>query len=185
MAGGWGGAFVGVSRLDVHEPILTAILAVVVLLFKLVNCGALKIHRCPSMSGPVVSIAYDCSNTGTSMVRGRVARPLRRGVGNVPKVHSLSDIDRRKRYHVAIRFRLSISLRATTGSMHSGISHTRHCLPHSYSPPAMSGTSTSTAPVLVMTVRDSDHSLLRLDRVTSLAMGRRLRAVSSMDDMSV
>lgn len=164
---------------------LTAMLAVVVLLFKLVNCAALKMHRCPSMSGPVVSIAYDCPKTGTRIVRGRVARPLRRGVGKVPNVHSLSDADRRKRYHVAMRFRLSISLRATTGSIHSGMSHTRHCLPHSYSPPAISGTSTSTDPVLVMTVRDGAHSLLRLDRVTSLAIGRRLRAVPSIDDMSV
>lgn len=181
----WCRHLVGVSRLDVHHPMLTAMLAVVVLLFKFVKCGCLNIHRCPSMSGPVVSIDYSCPKTGTSIVRGRVARPLRRGVGNVPNVHSLSDIDRRKRDHVAMRFRLSISLRATTGSIHSGISHTRHCLPHSYSPPAMSGTSTSTVPVLVITLRDSGHSLLRLDRVTSLAIGRRLRAVSSMDDISV
>lgn len=181
----WADHLVGVSRLDVHQPMLSAMLAVVVLLFKFVKCDCLNMHRCPSISGPVVSMSYSCPNTGTSIVRGRVARPLRRGVGNVPNVHSLSDIDRRKRYHVAMRFRLSISLRATTGSIHSGMSHTRHCLPHSYSPPAMSGTSTSTVPVLVMTLRDREHSLLRLDRVTSLAMGRRLRAVTSMDDMSV
>lgn len=173
------------SRLDVQQPMLSAMLALVVLLFNFVNCGCLNMHRCPSMSGPVVSMSYSCPNTGTSIVRGRVARPLRRGVGNVPNVHSLSDIDRRNSSHVAMRFRLSISLRATTGSMHSGISHTRHFLPHSYSPPAISGTSTSTVPVLVITLRDSGHSLLRLDRVTSLAMGRRLRAVSSIDDMDV
>lgn len=182
---GWQDGVTGVSRVDVGEPMLSAIVAVVLLLFKVVNCGFLKIHRFPDISGPVVSIGMACPKTGTRMVVGRVARPLRRGVGNVPNVHSLDDIDDRKDYHVAMRFRLSISLRATTGSIHSGISHTRHCLPHSYSPPAMSGTSTSTAPVVRVNVQDDGHSLVRLDRVTRLAIGRQLRAVPGIDNISV
>lgn len=114
----------------VSEPIFSTMVSVIVIVIKVVNLAVLPMSRCPRVAPPMIGVDTSCPNTDTLAISRTMTAPVRRRVGNAPKVLCVRSGDSgSKNFSTAIAFSMSTSPSLTTIRVRGHIGLTRSHLP--------------------------------------------------------
>lgn len=171
----------------VSEPMFSTIVSVLVIVINVVNLAVLPVSRCPRVAPPMIGVDTSCPNTDTLAMSRTMTAPVRRRLGNAPKVLCVRSGDSgSKNFSTAIAFSVSTSPSLTTMRVRGHVGLTRSHLPTRIvrGNVSMRGRTTDRLLALYLASASPGFSRVCLDGFTALGMLSLVHHVPNMKHIS-
>jgi HAE1 family hydrophobic/amphiphilic exporter-1 len=169
-----------VSRVAVHRPVLTIMVALIVVILGLTALFRLPVDLMPDTSFPTLTISTSYANTGPEIIEELITRPVEEAMGAVPGVEEIYSTSSEGSSRVRLSFAWGTDLDAATNDVRDRLDRVVPRLPADADRPRLSKFDAASMPVMTLgasgafdlqTLRQiiDDQVVYRLERVGGVA----------------
>lgn len=169
-----------IARFSVHRPVLTIMVALIVMILGLQAFMRLPIDLMPDITYPTVSITTTYENAGPEEVEELITRPLEEALSAVPGVEELTSVSAEGTSQVRISFAWGTDLDAATNDVRDRLDRAIARLPDEASRPLLRKFDLASFPILILGASSSldplemrriidDQIKYRIERIPGVA----------------
>jgi HAE1 family hydrophobic/amphiphilic exporter-1 len=150
------------SRVAVSRPVLTVMVALVVLILGGVSLSRLPIDLMPDITYPTLSVSTEYENASPEEVEELITRPIEEAMSAVPGVEEVTSVSAEGRSNVRVSFSWGTNLDAAADDIRDRLDRILNRLPDDAERPRLRKFDLAAFPILILGVSsDLDPILLR------------------------
>ena len=174
------------SRIFIERPIMTALIALAIVLFGTLAFRALPVAALPSVDYPTIQVNALLPGASPETMASGVATPLERQFSTIAGISSMSSINATGSTSITVQFTLDRNIDAAAQDVQAAISAAGGLLPSSMPrPPTYQKVNPAEQPVLMVTLDSPTLPLYSLDEYADTLLAQRISMVSGVSRVQV
>lgn len=171
--------------LSIRRPVLAMVLSIAILLFGLIGLRDLGIREFPAVDSPVITVSTNYRGAAANVIESQITEPLEESINGVAGITNLTSVSREGRSTVTVEFDLGTDLETAANDVRDRVSRAMRNLPPDVDPPAVSKANDDEPPIVQVTVRSDQRSLLELSRLADELFAERLQTIPQVSQISI
>jgi len=139
-----------ISRFSIQRPILTTMIALIVVILGGVSLSRLPIDLMPDITYPTLSVSATYENASPEEVEELVTRPIEEAMSAVPGVEEVSSVSSEGSSRVRVAFSWGTNLDAATDDVRDRLDRVLSRLPEDVERPSLRKFDPASFPILIM-----------------------------------
>jgi multidrug efflux pump len=176
---------VSLSSVSIRRPVLAVVLSLAILLFGGIGLSNLGVREYPSVDPPVISVSTNYRGASAEVVESQITEPLEAAVNSVEGIRTLTSVSRDGRSTIQVEFELGEDLERAANDVRDRVFRTLGQLPPDVDPPSVAKADSDSPPIVMLTVRSDQRSLLELSRLADEIFVERLQTIPGVSRIDV
>jgi len=176
---------VSLSSISIRRPVLAIVLSLAILLFGGIGLSNLGVREYPSVDPPVISVSTNYRGANAEVVESQITEPLEAAVNSVDGIRTLTSVSRDGRSTIQVEFELGEDLERAANDVRDRVFRTLGQLPPDVDPPSVAKADSDSPPIVMLTVRSDQRSLLELSRLADEIFVERLQTIPGVSRIDV
>ena len=173
------------SSISIRRPVLAIVLSLAILLFGGIGLSNLGVREYPSVDPPVISVSTNYRGANAEVVESQITEPLEAAVNSVDGIRTLTSVSRDGRSTIQVEFELGEDLERAANDVRDRVFRTLGQLPPDVDPPSVAKADSDSPPIVMLTVRSDERSLLELSRLADEIFVERLQTIPGVSRIDV
>ncbi len=173
------------SSISIRRPVLAIVLSLAILLFGGIGLSNLGVREYPSVDPPVISVSTNYRGASAEVVESQITEPLEAAVNSVEGIRTLTSVSRDGRSTIQVEFELGEDLERAANDVRDRVFRTLGQLPPDVDPPSVAKADSDSPPIVMLTVRSDQRSLLELSRLADEIFVERLQTSPGVSRIDV
>ncbi|MGB5658795.1 MAG: efflux RND transporter permease subunit [Thermoanaerobaculia bacterium] len=173
------------SSISIRRPVLAIVLSLAILLFGGIGLSNLGVREYPSVDPPVISVSTNYRGASAEVVESQITEPLEAAVNSVEGIRTLTSVSRDGRSTLQVEFQLGEDLERAANDVRDRVFRTLGQLPPDVDPPSVAKADSDSPPIVMLTVRSDQRSLLELSRLADEIFVERLQTIPGVSRIDV
>lgn len=173
------------SAVCIRRPVLTIVLASIVVLFGIIGFTSLGVREYPNVDPAIISVSTSYTGANADVIESQITERLEEAVSSVPGIRTISSVSREGRSTITIEFELEVDLETAANDVRDKVAGAVGNLPPDADPPVVSKADADASPIIVMNVSSGNRSLLDLSDIASRVLKERLQTIPGVSDVRV
>ena len=173
------------SSISIRRPVLAIVLSLAILLFGFIGLSNLGVREYPSVDPPVISVSTNYRGASAEVVESQITEPLEAAVNSVEGIRTLTSVSRDGRSTLQVEFELGEDLERAANDVRDRVFRTLGQLPPDVDPPSVAKADSDSPPIVMLTVRSDQRSLLELSRLADEVFVERLQTIPGVSRIDV
>ena len=161
------------SSVSINRPVLTSVMAIVILLFGFVGLTFLGVREFPS------------PGANSDVIETQITEPLEQSINGIPGVRSLTSSSSQGRSNITVEFELSVDMETAANDVRDKVSQAARQLPRDCDPPTVSKADADASPIMFLTIESKKKSLLEISEVAELTIKEQLQTISGVSAVMI
>ena len=117
------------SSVSINRPVLSTVMAIVILLFGFVGLTFLGIREFPSVDPPIISVDTQYPGANSDVIETQITEPLEQSINGIQGIRSLTSISRQGGSHITVEFELTVDMETAANDVRDKVSQAMRMLP--------------------------------------------------------
>jgi multidrug efflux pump len=173
------------SSVSINRPVLSTVMAIVILLFGVVGLTFLGVREFPSVDPPIISVDTDYPGANSDVIETQITEPLEQSINGIQGIRSLTSISHQGGSHITVEFQLSVNMETAANDVRDKVSQAMRMLPRDCDPPTVAKADADANPIMFVTVESKKRSLLELSEIAELTLKEQLQTISGVSAVGI
>jgi multidrug efflux pump len=173
------------SSVSINRPVLSTVMAIVILLFGFVGLTFLGVREFPSVDPPIISVDTDYPGANSDVIETQITEPLEQSINGIQGIRSLTSISHQGGSHITVEFELTVNMETAANDVRDKVSQAMRMLPRDCDPPTVAKADADANPIMFVTVESKKRSLLELSEIAELTLKEQLQTVSGVSAVGI
>ncbi|MDR1730090.1 MAG: efflux RND transporter permease subunit [Prevotellaceae bacterium] len=174
-----------IAELSIKRPVLSTVATIIILVFGAIGYVYLGVREFPSVDTPIITVNTTYTGANADVIENQITEPLEQQINGIAGVRSLSSRSQQGRSVITVEFELNVNLETAANDVRDKVSRAQRYLPRDCDPPIVSKQDADAAPIMQITVRSRNRSLLEVSEIASLTVKERLQSISDVSSAEV
>ena len=171
--------------LSIRRPVLALVMSIAVVLFGVIGFRSLGVREFPAVDSPVISVSTNYRGAAADVIESQITEPLEESINGVAGIRNLTSVSREGRSTVTVEFELGVDLENAANDVRDRVSRAMRNLPADVDPPTVSKSNDDEPPIIQVTVRSDQRSLLELSRLADDVFVERLQTIPQVSQVDI
>ena len=171
--------------LSIRRPVLALVLAITIVLFGVLGLRSLGVREYPSVDSPTISVQANYRGASADVIESQITEPLEDSVNGVAGIRNLTSVSREGRSTLTVEFDLGTDLETAANDVRDRVSRATRNLPPDVDPPTISKANSDEPPIVQLTIRSDQRSLLELSRLADELFVERLQTIPEVSQVDI
>jgi multidrug efflux pump len=173
------------SSVSISRPVLSTVMAIVILLFGVVGLTFLGVREFPSVDPPIISVDTDYPGANSDVIETQITEPLEQSINGIQGIRSLTSISHQGGSHITVEFQLTVNMETAANDVRDKVSQAMRMLPRDCDPPTVAKADADANPIMFVTVESKKRSLLELSEIAELTLKEQLQTISGVSAVGI
>lgn len=173
------------SSIFINRPVLTTVVAILIVLFGIIGFSFLGVREFPSVDPPVVTVTTNYIGANADIMESQVTEVLEENLNGIEGIRSLSSISADGRSSITVEFELSVNMETAANDVRDRVSASIRRLPPDIDPPIVQKSDANAFPIISMTISSPNRSLLELTDIAQNLFKERLQTISGVSAVNI
>jgi multidrug efflux pump len=173
------------SSVSINRPVLSTVMAIIILLFGFVGLTFLGVREFPSVDPPIISVDTDYPGANSDVIETQITEPLEQSINGIQGIRSLTSISHQGGSHITVEFELTVNMETAANDVRDKVSQAMRMLPRDVDPPTVAKADADANPIMFVTVESKKRSLLELSEIAELTLKEQLQTVSGVSAVGI
>ncbi|RZB34984.1 MAG: hypothetical protein SRB1_00752 [Desulfobacteraceae bacterium Eth-SRB1] len=173
-----------ISRFSIRRPVLTVMVALIVIIVGTVSLSRLSIDLMPDITYPTLSISTNYENAGPEEVEELITRPVEEAMSAVPGVEEVTSVSAEGRSSVRVSFTWDTDLDAAANDIRDRLDRLIPRLPEDADRPMLRKFDLASFPILIMGV-SSNLDPIQIRRIIDNQVKNRIERIPGVASLSI
>ena len=171
--------------LSIRRPVLAVVLSIGIVLFGYLGLQSLGVREYPSVDSPTITVQTNYRGASADVIESQITEPLEESVNGVAGIRNLTSVSREGRSTLTVEFDLETDLETAANDVRDRVSRSVRNLPPDVDPPSISKANDDEPPIVQVTVRSDQRSLLELSRLADDLFVERLQTIPGVSRVDI
>jgi hydrophobe/amphiphile efflux-1 (HAE1) family protein len=173
------------SDLSIRRPVLTIVLAIIIVLIGGISYVTLGVREYPSVDPPVVTITTNYIGANADIIESQVTEPIEETVNSVEGIRTISSISTDGRSTISVTFYPEIDLNDAANDIRDKVSQAIRIIPPDAEPPIVSKADANSDAILSITVQSDRRTLPELTQIGDRVFKDRLQTIPGVSSIRI
>ncbi|MDO9634073.1 MAG: efflux RND transporter permease subunit [Paludibacter sp.] len=173
------------SELSIRRPVLATVIVLVILLMGVIGYTYMGVREYPNVDNPIINVYVSYPGANAEIIEKQITEPLEQNINGIPGIRSLSSRSRQGSSSITVEFELSVDLETAANDVRDKVSRAQHYLPRDCDPPTVSKADADANPIIQITIRSEQRSLLELTEITELTVKEQLQTIQNVSAVEI
>lgn len=173
------------SAVCIRRPVLTIVLATVIVLFGVIGFTSLGVREYPNVDPAIISVNTGYAGANADVIESQITERLEDAISSVPGIRSISSTSRDGRSSISIEFNLEVDLETAANDVRDKVSGAIGNLPPDADPPVVSKADADANPIVVLNISSSARNLLQLSELADRTFKERLQTINGVSEVRI
>jgi multidrug efflux pump len=173
------------SSVSISRPVLSTVMAIVILLFGFVGLTFLGIREFPSVDPPIISVDTQYPGANSDVIETQITEPLEQSINGIQGIRSLTSISHQGGSHITVEFELTVDMETAANDVRDKVSQAMRMLPRDCDPPTVAKADADATPIMFVTVESKKRSLLEISEIAELTLKEQLQTISGVSAVGI
>jgi multidrug efflux pump len=173
------------SSVSINRPVLSTVMAIVILLFGFVGLTFLGVREFPSVDPPIISVDTDYPGANSDVIETQITEPLEQSITGIQGIRSLTSISHQGGSHITVEFELTVNMETAANDVRDKVSQAMRMLPRDCDPPTVAKADADASPIMFVTVESKKRSLLEISEIAELTLKEQLQTISGVSAVGI
>jgi multidrug efflux pump len=173
------------SSVSINRPVLSTVMAIVILLFGIVGLTFLGVREFPSVDPPIISVDTEYPGANSDVIETQITEPLEQSINGIQGIRSLTSISHQGGSHITVEFQLTVNMETAANDVRDKVSQAMRMLPRDCDPPTVAKADADANPIMFVTVESKKRSLLELSEIAELTLKEQLQTISGVSAVAI
>jgi multidrug efflux pump len=110
------------SSISIKRPVLSTVMAIVILLFGVVGLTFLGIREFPSVDPTIISVSTSYPGANSDVIETQITEPLEQSINGIPGVRSLTSVSSQGSSRITVEFELTVDMETAANDVRDKVS---------------------------------------------------------------
>ena len=168
------------SSTSIKRPVLATVFSLVIMLFGIIGMTYLGVREFPSVDPPVISVSTSYPGANSDVIETQITEPLEQSINGIPGIRTLTSRSSQGRSSISVEFELTVDMDNAANDVRDKVSQAQRYLPRDCDPPTVSKADADASPIMMISVKSRQRSLLELSEIAELTLKEQLQTVSGV-----
>ena len=173
------------SELSIRRPVLATVIVLVILLMGVIGYTYMGVREYPNVDNPIINVYVGYPGANAEIIEKQITEPLEQNINGIPGIRSLSSRSRQGSSSITVEFELSVDLETAANDVRDKVARAQHYLPQDCDPPTVSKADADANPIIQITIRSEQRSLLELTEITELTVKEQLQTIQNVSAVEI
>ncbi|MGE5318108.1 MAG: efflux RND transporter permease subunit, partial [Chloroflexota bacterium] len=173
------------SSISIKRPVLATVMSVVIVLFGGIGLLSTGVREYPSVDPPIITISTSYIGANADVVESQITEPLEESVNGIAGIRSLTSVSRDGRSTIRVEFDLEVNLETAANDVRDKVSRSIANLPQDVDPPIVSKADADASPIIFLSIRSEQRSLLELSEIAERLFKERLQTIPGVSEIAI
>ena len=173
------------SSLSIERPVLSTVMAIMIVLFGAIGFFFLGVREYPSVNPPVISVATNYTGANADVIDSQITEPLEEQINGIQGIRTLTSVSREGRSTVTVEFDLGADLERAANDVRDRVSRAQGQLPPDVDPPTVSKSDADAQPIVFLNISSSYRNLLELTELADNRFKERLQTIEGVSRVDI
>ena len=150
------------------------------MLFGIIGMTYLGVREFPSVDPPVISVSTSYPGANSDVIETQITEPLEQSINGIPGIRTLTSRSSQGRSSISVEFELTVDMDNAANDVRDKVSQAQRYLPRDCDPPTVSKADADASPIMMISVKSRQRSLLELSEIAELTLKEQLQTVSGV-----
>ena len=173
------------SSISIQRPVLATVMSIVIVLFGLIGLVSTGVREYPSVDPPIITISTSYVGANADVIESQITEPLEESVNGIAGIRTLTSVSRDGRSVIRVEFDLEVDLETAANDVRDKVSRAVRNLPPDTDPPIVSKADADANPIIFLSIRSEQRSLLELTEIAERTFKERLQTIPGVSEISI
>ncbi len=173
------------SSISIQRPVLATVMSIVIVLFGLIGLVSTGVREYPSVDPPIITISTSYVGANADVIESQITEPLEESVNGIAGIRTLTSVSRDGRSVIRVEFDLEIDLETAANDVRDKVSRAIRNLPPDTDPPIVSKADADASPIIFLSIRSEQRSLLELSEIAERTFKERLQTIPGVSEIAI
>lgn len=173
------------SSISIQRPVLATVMSIVIVLFGLIGLVSTGVREYPSVDPPIISISTSYVGANADVIESQITEPLEESVNGIAGIRTLTSVSRDGRSVIRVEFDLEVDLETAANDVRDKVSRAIRNLPPDTDPPIVSKADADASPIIFLSIRSEQRSLLELSEIAERTFKERLQTIPGVSEIAI
>lgn len=172
-------------ELSIRRPVLAMVMSVVIVVFGLIGLRELPVREFPLAERPIISVQASYPGANATVIENQITEPLEEEVNAVSGIRTMRAVSREGRSTVTVEFELGDDLDRAANDVRDRVAASMRRLPQEAEAPTVSKADSDGDPIVFLTIRSDQRSLLELTELADKLFKSRLESINGVGQVDL
>ena len=153
------------SSLSIRRPVLTIVMALVIVLFGIIGLTFLGVREYPSVDPPVITVSTSYTGANADVIESQITEPLEESMSGIAGIRTMTSVSRQGRSTITLEFEVGDDLERAANDVRDKVSGAIGRLPEDANPPRVSKADAAASPIIFLNTKSDQRNILSLSQV--------------------
>lgn len=173
------------SSISIKRPVLATVMSIVIVLFGGIGLLSTGVREYPSVDPPIITISTSYVGANADVIESQITEPLEESVNGIAGIRTLTSVSRDGRSVIRVEFDLEVDLETAANDVRDKVSRAMRNLPPDTDPPIISKADADANPIIFLSIRSEQRSLLELTEIAERTFKERLQTIPGVSQIDI
>ncbi len=173
------------SSISIKRPVLATVMSIVIVLFGGIGLLSTGVREYPSVDPPIITISTSYVGANADVIESQITEPLEESVNGIAGIRTLTSVSRDGRSVIRVEFDLEVDLETAANDVRDKVSRAMRNLPPDTDPPIVSKADADANPIIFLSIRSEQRSLLELTEIAERTFKERLQTIPGVSQIDI
>lgn len=173
------------SSISIKRPVLATVMSIVIVLFGAIGLVSTGVREYPSVDPPIITISTSYVGANADVIESQITEPIEEQVNGIAGIRSLTSVSRDGRSVIRVEFNLDVDLETAANDVRDKVSRAVSNLPPDTDPPIVSKADADASPIIFLTIRSEQRTLLELTDIADRTFKERLQTIPGVSEITI
>jgi multidrug efflux pump len=160
-------------------------MSIVIVLFGGIGLLSTGVREYPSVDPPIITINTSYVGANADVIESQITEPLEESVNGIAGIRSLTSVSRDGASIIRVEFDLEVDLETAANDVRDKVSRALRNLPPDTDPPIVSKADADASPIIFISIRSEQRSLLELSEIAERTFKERLQTIPGVSGIDI
>lgn len=173
------------SSISIRRPVLATVMSITIVLFGIIGYTYLGVREYPSIDPPIITVSTSYVGANADVIESQITEPLEEQINGIAGIRSLTSVSRDGRSSISVEFDVTMDIEAAANDVRDRVSRAQRSLPADVDPPTVSKADADAFPILFLSVKSDNRSLLELSDIAQNAFKERIQTIPGVSQVGI
>lgn len=153
------------SSVSIRRPVLTIVMALVIILFGGIGLTFLGVREYPSVDPPIITVSTSYTGANSDVIESQITEPLEETLSGISGIKTMKSTSREGRSTISLEFEVGDDLERAANDVRDKVSQAVWQLPDDATPPVVSKADADRSPIVFLNTKSDQRDILSLSHV--------------------
>jgi len=176
---------VTLSEVSIRRPVLSTVLALLLVLFGVVGFRSLGVREYPAMDPPLVTVTTTYPGASPDVVESQITEPLEQNISGVSGIRVMSSTSQDGQSQIKVEFELGTSMEAAANDVRDKVAIARKSLPLDVDSPIVEKADSDASPIVFLTLKSKTKSIYDVAHIADILVRERVQTIPGVSTVRI